>query len=120
MRIIEINSYDEDILCTLEIGVSKVEQEMEEIMKLVNKVKKNNRIEELETNIRIQISNNRMLREELTKEREFSKEQALEIAKLKKNIAILSKDNEEMAKMIVELRNLIPSNEEDMPRVEEI
>ena len=89
-------------------------------MKLVNKVKKNNRIEELETNIRIQISNNRMLREELTKERKFSKEQALEIAKLKKNIIELSNDNEHLANMIKELLPKTSSSDGETPRIEEI
>lgn len=114
MRIIEIETFDEDLLYALRM------EEMEELMKFINRIKKNTRINELEENIKIQISNNRMLREQLTKEREYSKEQALEIAKLKKNIIELSNDNEHLANLIKELLPKTSSSDEETPRIEVI
>lgn len=65
---------------------------------------------QISKNLKIQIENNRILRENFRKEQQLNKnlniENAVlkeELEKLKENIRILSKDNEELAKMVNEL-----------------
>ena len=57
-----------------------------------------------------QMSNNKILRENLVKEQQFSRNLEIEnkvlkeeLTRLKKNIGILSKDNQELAKMLNEV-----------------
>lgn len=65
---------------------------------------------QISKNLKIQIENNRILRENFRKEQQLNKnlniENAVlkeEIEELKNNVRILSKDNEELAKMINEM-----------------
>lgn len=65
---------------------------------------------QIKKNLQIQIENNRILRENFRKEQQLNKnlniENAVlkeEISKLKNNVRILSKDNENLAEMINEM-----------------
>lgn len=65
---------------------------------------------QIQKNLKIQIENNRILRENFRKEQQLNKnlniENAVlkeEIQELKNNVRILSKDNEELAKMVNEM-----------------
>lgn len=65
---------------------------------------------QISKNLKIQIENNRILRENFKKEQQLNKNLNLEnkvlkekIEELKNNVRVLSKDNEELAKMINEM-----------------
>lgn len=65
---------------------------------------------QIQKNLKIQIENNRILRENFRKEQQLNKNLNIEnkvlkeeIEELKNNVRILNKDNEELAKMINEM-----------------
>ena len=81
----------------------------------------------IKESLNIQMSNNKVLRDNLVKEQQFSRNLEIEnkvlkeeLDKLKKNVRVLSKDNETLAKMlndIIEKYNIkLEVSEEEKPK----
>lgn len=72
-------------------------------MNLLSKIVKKSKTKELEENLKIQINNNKILRGNLQQEQQFSRKLEEELNKVKENLRIALKDNEELAKMLNEI-----------------
>lgn len=72
-------------------------------MNLLSKIVKKSKTKELEENLKIQINNNKILRGNLQQEQQFSRKLEEELNKVKENLRITLKDNEELAKMLNEI-----------------
>lgn len=72
-------------------------------MNLLSKIVKKSKTKELEDNLKIQINNNKILRGNLQQEQQFSRKLEEELNKVKENLRIALKDNEELAKMLNEI-----------------
>lgn len=79
-------------------------------MGMFNRMSKREKIKELKGNMEIQINNNKVLRTNLQKEQQYSRNLEIErnvlkeeLEKVKENLRIAIKDNETLAKMLNEL-----------------